>query len=110
MITAQSPKAAEASQCAAEQNAFWPYHDYLYESANGLAIDQLKGYATAVGLDATAFNLCLDEGRYEDYVSTEERVAIQAGARGTPTFSVNGQIVAAPSYSVLAAAIAAELE
>ena len=31
VITAQSPKAAEAGQCAAEQDKFWEYHDYIYE-------------------------------------------------------------------------------
>ena len=49
VITRQSPKAAEAGQCASEQGRFWDYHDYIYESTpqNALAVDQLKNYANA---------------------------------------------------------------
>jgi len=28
----ESQWAAEASECAADQNAFWPYHDKLFAS------------------------------------------------------------------------------
>ena len=101
VITAQSPQAAAASQCAADQGEFWQYHDYLYENANGLAIDQLKGYAADIGLDTAQFNSCVDSGQHEDYVSADLELARRSGARGTPTFMVNGQIVANPTFATL---------
>lgn len=110
IITRQSPQAAEASQCAAEQGNFWGYHDYVYEQGDGLSVEQLVSYAGAVGLDATAFETCLTEGRYEDYVDAEMRLARQVGARGTPTFLVNDQLIAAPSFAILADAIRNELQ
>ena len=105
VITAQSPKAAEASQCAAEQDAFWMYHDYLFEEASqGLAVPALKEYATAVKLDSTTFDQCLDSGKYEDVVEMDQMAALTAGARGTPTVLVNGQRIT-PTYENIATAI-----
>ena len=60
IITAQSPKAAEAGQCAFDQGKFWEYHDYLFERANSLSVSDLKAYAREVGLDGEQFDQCLD--------------------------------------------------
>lgn len=107
VITAQSPKAAEAAQCAAEQDAFWEYHDYLYEQAapGQLAPAQLKQYAAAVGLDSQSFDRCLDSGRYEEYVQEEMQTALDMGARGTPSFFVNGEPANLFSYGAAVAAV-----
>lgn len=105
VITPQSPKAAEASQCAADQSAFWQYHDYLFEKAlQGLSVPALKEYATAVNLDSTTFDQCLDSGKYADLVEMDQMAALTAGARGTPTVLVNGQRVT-PTYENIASAI-----
>ena len=111
VITAQSPKAAEAGQCAAEQGAFWAYHDYVYENTatNALSSSDLKSYATAVNLDSDAFSSCLDSGKYEPLVLRDWRAAQEAGARGTPTFYVNGEQTF-PSYDGMAAAIQQALD
>lgn len=105
VITPQSPKAAEASQCAADQDAFWEYHDYLFEEApQGLGVAALKEYAVTINLDSTTFDQCLDSGKYTDVVEMDEMAALTAGARGTPTVLVNGQRVAA-TYENIAGAI-----
>ena len=107
VITAQSPQAAEAAQCAAEQDAFWQYHDYLDEQAapGQLAPAQLKEYAAALGLERQAFDSCLDSGRYEAYVQRDMQAALQMGARGTPSFFVNGRPANLFSYESAVAAI-----
>ena len=104
VITQQSPVAAEASQCAAEQDAFWDYHDYIYESTpqNALAVPQLKQYASDIGLDRAAFDECLDSGRYSTYVNQDLQAARAAGARGTPTFLINDQLVSASPEQMIA--------
>lgn len=111
VITAQSPKAAEAAQCAAEQDAFWHYHDYLYEQAapGQLGPAQLKQYAAALGLDGQAFDSCLDSGRYEAYVQQDMEAALDMGARGTPSFFVNGQPANLFSYESAVATICQHL-
>ncbi|RME08443.1 MAG: hypothetical protein D6803_01215 [Anaerolineae bacterium] len=90
--------AAEASECAAEQDAFWEFHDYLFEHQNGenrgaFSKDNLKQFAADLGLDTAAFNECLDSGKYSDLVQEEVNQAQQLGVRSTPTFVVNGQPV-----------------
>src|SRR5262249_34687227 len=72
IITPQSPKAAEAAHCAADQGKFWDYHDYLYERANALNVSALKGYAADLTLDVATFSACLDSGRYTAAVDRSE--------------------------------------
>jgi len=106
VITAQSPQAAEAAQCAAEQGKFWQYHDHIYEQTpqGALSQDDLQSYAAAVGLDEAEFDSCFASGRFEELVRRDMRAAQQAGARGTPTFLINGQ-QAFPSYESMSATI-----
>lgn len=109
VITMDSPRAAEAAQCAEEQGQFWPYHNYLYEEASGLGEAELKLYAEQLGLDTAVFNACLDSGQYADYVQTDLDSARAEGATGTPTFFVNGRLITVPSYENLTALIEQEL-
>jgi protein-disulfide isomerase len=58
VITASSPKATEAAQCAAEQDGFWAFHDYIYENLEpypNLSADRLKEIASMVGLERESF-------------------------------------------------------
>lgn len=94
-LGAESQWAAEASECAAEQGAFWEYHDYLFEHQNGenkgaFSKDNLKQFAADLELDTVAFNECLDSGRYADLVQSFTQMGRQIGVQSTPTFVVNG--------------------
>ena len=94
----ESQWAAEASECAAEQDAFWEYHDFLYENQNGenrgaFSQDNLIQFAGQLGLDEDAFNQCLDSGKYTDIVQQEKQIAQQLGVQSTPTFVINGRPV-----------------
>lgn len=88
--------AAEASECAADQGAFWEYHDILYERHGGenrgaFSHDNLKRFAAELGLDTDAFNECLDSGKYTSLVRNETGLGQSMGVRSTPTFLLNGQ-------------------
>lgn len=94
----ESQWAAEASECAAEQDAFWNYHDRLFaqqagENLGGFRKDRLKQFAVDLGLDTAAFDACLDSGRYVQFVRDQTAAAQALGVRSTPTFLVNGQSV-----------------
>ena len=106
VITRQSPLAAEAAQCAAEQGAFWEYHDYIYEwtQEGALSRSDLERYALDIELDQEAFSSCLDSGRFKEMVQRDWQAAQDAGARGTPTFLINGE-QAFPSYESMSATI-----
>lgn len=106
VITAQSPKAAEAGQCALDQGKFWEYHDFLYEQARSLSLNDLKNYAAQLGLDAEKFNACLDSGQNRAKVEQNLNEARQYGFPGTPSFLVNGKkLVGPPSFETLKATI-----
>jgi protein-disulfide isomerase len=96
IITAESPKAAEAGQCAFDQGRFWEYHDLLYQHAPALSIGDLKSYAADLGLDTTVFDTCLDTGVHRAKVEASTKEAYSHGFQATPAFLVNGQPVAGP--------------
>jgi protein-disulfide isomerase len=107
----QSIWAAEASECAADQDAFWAYHDRLSER---VAIEQqrdftrenLKAIAADMGLDAVAFNACMESGKYAELVNNETQAAQQLGVRSTPTFLINGiPVTGAQPFDVFQRAI-----
>jgi protein-disulfide isomerase len=92
----ESVRAAEASECAAEQDAFWPYHDELFarQTQSGAFSDEgLNQIAADLGLDTAAFAECLSSGRYADLVAQDTALARSLQIGSTPTFLINGQVV-----------------
>lgn len=112
----ESQWAAEASECAAEQDAFWEYHDLLFfeeyggENQGAFSKENLKQFAADLGLDTEAFNTCLDSGKYTTVVQNEKALLQSIGVRSTPTFLVNAEpVVGAQPFDVFQQAIESEL-
>jgi protein-disulfide isomerase len=83
--------AAEAAQCAAEQNQFWEYHDALFTKqapANGWNFSAL---AEDLGLRQSPFDACMKEHRYRQEVLKDLQDGLQVGVTSTPTFFINGR-------------------
>ena len=78
-------KAAEAAQCAGEQNKFWEMHDRLFANQNALEPPMLAAHAQAVGVDAKKFQQCLDSGKYAAAIRKDIAEASKYGISGTPT-------------------------
>jgi protein-disulfide isomerase len=89
-IHKNAQKAAEAAQCAGEQDKFWPFHDKLFEQT-ALSLDDLKKYAGDMGLDMDKFTTCLDTGKYAQEVAGDMQDGQAVGVNSTPSFFVNGQ-------------------
>src|SRR6202022_3977964 len=83
--------AAEASEAAAAQGAFWPMHDLLLQHQDALTMMDLRGYAESLGLDADRFGAELERHMYETRVAQDVESADLSGVSGTPTFFINGQ-------------------
>lgn len=96
VITTQSPKAAQAAQCAYDQGKFWQYHDLLFARAPALSVGDLKAYAAEIGLDTAQFNQCLDSGQHRQTVQHDWDQALALRLRGTPSFLINDQLVVGP--------------
>lgn len=75
-------KAAEASECAAEQDKFWEMADMIMEK--GADNTQLESYAAAIGLNAAKFKDCLDSGKTAAHVQSDTAEGGSAGVNGTP--------------------------
>lgn len=101
VVSEHGVEAAIAAQCAGEQDAFWIYHDFLYEQAQGLTEPDLARYAVDLGFDIQSFETCLQSEKMVDYVERDKRSALREGAMGTPAFFVNGQLVYSPSFEEL---------
>jgi len=114
-IHAQAFLAAEAAECAGQQARFWEMHDKLYlnQSAwadNEGALGVFLGYGQAVGLDQTAFQICLGDHDMADKVESDLALVKQVQVPSTPAFVIDGKgITGAQPYSTLQQAIDAAL-
>lgn len=107
---AKAPKAGEAGHCADAQGKFWAYHDHLFDNQQRLEVADLKAAAVAVGLDAAAFDACLDGGAMAEKVSQNMEAGQEAGVSGTPAFFINGlQLDGAQPFEAFKPIIDAEL-
>jgi Na+/H+ antiporter NhaA len=83
--------AAEASEAASDQEAFWPMHDLLLDHQDALSFDDLVGYAGELGLDVERFADDLRRRSGAARIAEDVDSADLSGVSGTPTFFVNGR-------------------
>jgi Na+/H+ antiporter NhaA len=83
--------AAEASEAAAAQGAFWEMHDLLLEHQDALRPSDLLTYAEQLGLDLNRFEDELRRHVHAPRVEEDVDSADMSGVTGTPTFFVNGK-------------------
>ena len=83
--------AAEASEAAAAQGAFWPMRDLLLEHQDELAPKDLIRYVEGLGLDVNSFTDDLRNHRWTERIAADVESADLSGVAGTPSFFVNGQ-------------------
>ena len=88
VITALSPKAAEAGWCAQDQGKFWEFHDLVYARFQ-IDAAALKADAAQLGLDTARFNQCLDSGQHTTDVNRQWEDAKSHGFIATPSFLIN---------------------
>jgi protein-disulfide isomerase len=112
----ESLDAAVAASCAADQNEYWEYHDYLFWNQNGenhgaFASSPLAAMADRLALDRATWDACIADAARATTVNQTTQRALTAGINSTPTIVVNGQrITGLPrTYEALAAAIRAVL-
>jgi predicted DsbA family dithiol-disulfide isomerase len=92
-IHPNAARAAEAAACANEQGKFWPMHDVMFEHQDKLGEADLKQSAATLGLDAAAFNTCLESGRHTAEWKKDAAEGDRYGVSSTPAFFINGRLV-----------------
>jgi protein-disulfide isomerase len=87
----QAQLAAQGTEAASAQGAFWPMHDRLLQHQDALFFDDLIEHAAALGLDVERFRSDLASGAYSTRIAQDVESADLSGVSGTPTFFINGQ-------------------
>lgn len=90
---ARAIPAAIAALAAHEQGRFWEYHDLLFQQQRALSDADLEAYARMIGLDLPRFRRSLQDPQHEAMILADAEEGRRVGARGTPTFFVNGRKV-----------------
>jgi protein-disulfide isomerase len=82
--------AAQASEAAAAQGAFWEMHDALYAAGGRLTVPDLVRAAGTLGLDADRVAAELASGEHRHRVEEDLASGRASGVTGTPGFFANG--------------------
>ena len=82
-------QAAEATEAAAEQGAFWELHDVLMTHQDALRLPDLVSYAQELGLDVDRFQEDMRTGIGRGRIAADVDGADLSGVSGTPTFFIN---------------------
>ena len=80
---------AHGSECAAAlggDGKFWEFVDYTFENKS----TDPKAVATAIGLNASQFDTCLNSEEVKTHVENDYTTGLTAGVRGTPGSFVVG--------------------
>lgn len=106
-IHAKGPLAHLAAACANEQGRFWEMHDQLFSNQSEWVASNSYGrlfsqYAGRIGLDQERFDSCVSEQRAWPQVLADKALGDSIGVGSTPTFVINGRVLADnPTYDAL---------
>lgn len=92
---ANANKAAEASECAADQGKFWEMHTEIFDlnQTGSMSVSAFKQAASDIGLDRGQFDSCLDSGIKSARVQEDVDQGAATGIQGTPATFINGELV-----------------
>jgi len=110
-INSVSFQAALAARCAAEQDGFWQYHDFLFELNDKLNRETFNKIADLIGIDKVKLDECLDATRPKERIYDNIEEANALDINGIPFMFVNDQeIMGKIGYNDLEKIVLAELE
>ena len=99
--------AARASECAASQGRFEEFYELVFRKQDSLGLKSFWSYAEESGVrDSAAFNRCNETPGALPQIDADAALARRAGATGTPTILIDGQLFSSvPDSAELAQAI-----
>ncbi|MFZ5391392.1 MAG: DsbA family protein [Patescibacteria group bacterium] len=92
-IHSQALPAAQAANCAKQQNKFWQYHDKLFDRQNELGDSLYLSLASELGLNISDFKSCLNDPKIVKEIEEDLSVGVDAGIQGTPAWFINNRKV-----------------
>lgn len=111
-----SAYAATLLEAARAQNKYWEYLEIVmlrqpeWASHSAPRPDLLMTYAPLAGLDVEQLRLATTDPELKSRIQQDEADGVALGANRTPTFFINGKVLAQLGYGPLRAAIEAELD
>lgn len=97
-IHQNAQSAAEAAECAGDQEKFWEMHDLLFANQDKLDAASIAKYANQLKLNKKDFDSCVSSGKFKAKIEADSKTAASFGVKGTPTFFINEQqMTAAPT-------------
>jgi predicted DsbA family dithiol-disulfide isomerase len=114
---ANSRTAYQAAYCAGEQNAFWQFHEEIFElqeseGSNAFERDELLDIAGDMGLDTGEMESCMNNSRSRIAIPQARQLATELGVTATPTVAISldggetWRVMPSRDYNALAAEIA----
>ena len=112
------PHAEPAAEAAVEvhaqggNEAFWAYHELLFDNQQSLERADLERYAQQVGgVDMVRFRNALDSHRHRAVINADMEAARALGRIGTPTLVIGSEVVqGAQPFEVLRDAVERQLD
>lgn len=93
----QALPASEISMCVNKisgNDKFWKFHDLVFKNQDKMDTENLLKLAKDAGSDSEKVKECYDKGEFKEFVKADMDYGNKIGVRSTPTFFVNGQMVA----------------
>ena len=97
-IHQRSLKAGEAAVATAQDGKFWEMHNILFANRKNLGTTSLKLYSKEAGVVNKRFLDDLVNATYGWQVQGDLREGLDRGVKEVPTFFVNGEKAAKPTY------------
>jgi protein-disulfide isomerase len=89
--------AAEMGMCVKKiggDTDFWKFHDIAFKNQDKLDNDNLVKFAKEAGANEAKAKECYDKGEFKAQLQKDSEYGNKVGVRSTPTFFINGQMVA----------------
>ncbi|MFT6160632.1 MAG: protein-disulfide isomerase [Myxococcota bacterium] len=91
---ARARPAAIAAHCAGEQDKYSEMFHLLLNNQQQLQDADFRTHATSLDMDMGAFETCLASGKFDAEIDEDMALAESMGVQATPTFFVDGVMVA----------------
>jgi protein-disulfide isomerase len=86
--------AAKAAMAAARQGKFWQMHERMFAHQNELSEAKYEEWAREIGVDVARWKADKESPAIAEAIQKDNSYGQQVGANGTPSFFINGKLIA----------------
>jgi len=83
---------SRAALAAHRQGKFWEMYDLLFKDFSKQTLEDVLGYAQALGLNVERFKRDLEDLAIEELIERDKMEGVRATVTGTPTLFINGKM------------------